>query len=80
MLSDAQEYRKKLVEKIAESEDTLLEKYLEGGELTEEEIIRGIKEGSLSRRVYPCCMRLSNQKHRHTSAHGCNNTLPAFSP
>ena len=53
MLSDAQEYRKKLVEKIAESEDTLLEKYLEGGELTEEEIIRGIKEGSLSRRFIP---------------------------
>ena len=53
MLSEAQEYRKKLVEKIAESEDALLEKYLEGGELTQEEIIRGIKEGSLSRRFIP---------------------------
>ncbi|RJQ41086.1 MAG: elongation factor G [Nitrospiraceae bacterium] len=53
MLPEAQEYRKKLVEKIAESEDALLEKYLEGGELTQEEIIRGIKEGSLSRRFIP---------------------------
>ena len=53
MLSEAQEYRKKLVEKIAESEDALLEKYLEGGELTQEEIIRVIKEGSLSRRFIP---------------------------
>lgn len=53
MLSEAQEYRKKLIEKIAESEDALLEKYLEGGELTQEEIIMGIKEGSLSRRVIP---------------------------
>ncbi|MBA3071022.1 MAG: elongation factor G, partial [Nitrospirae bacterium] len=53
MLSEAQEYRKKLVEKIAESEDALLEKYLEGGELTQEEIIKGIKEGSLSRRFIP---------------------------
>ncbi|OGW34017.1 MAG: elongation factor G, partial [Nitrospirae bacterium GWD2_44_7] len=53
MLSEAQGYRKKLVEKIAESEDALLEKYLEGGELMQEEIIRGIKEGSLSRRFIP---------------------------
>ena len=30
MLPEAEEYRKKLIEKIAESDDTLLEKYLEG--------------------------------------------------
>lgn len=53
MLSEAQEYRKKLIEKIAESDDSLLEKYLEGGELTQDEIIKGIKEGSLSRRFIP---------------------------
>lgn len=53
MLSEAQEYRKKLIEKIAESDDSLLEKYLEGGELTQEELIKGIKEGSLSRRFIP---------------------------
>ena len=53
MLSEAQEYRKNLIEKIAESDDSLLEKYLEGGELTQEEIIKGIKEGSLSRRFIP---------------------------
>lgn len=53
MLSEAQEYRKKLIEKIAESDDALLEKYLEGGELTQEELIKGIKEGSLSRRFIP---------------------------
>jgi len=50
---DVENYRKKLVEKIAESDDTLLERYLEGGELTEEEIIRGIKEGSLTRKFIP---------------------------
>lgn len=53
MLAEAEEYRKKLVEKIAESDDSLLEKYLEGGELTQEEIIKGIKEASLSRRFIP---------------------------
>ncbi|MBI4684664.1 MAG: elongation factor G [Nitrospirae bacterium] len=53
LVSEAEEYRKKLVEKIAESEDSLLEKYLEGGELTQDEIIKGIKEGSLSRKFIP---------------------------
>ncbi len=47
------EYRKKLVEKIAESDDSLLEKYLEGEELTSEEILKGVKEGSLTRRFAP---------------------------
>ena len=50
---EAEEYRKKLVEKIAESDDALLEKYLEGGELTDDEIYSGIKEGSLTRKYIP---------------------------
>ncbi len=53
LLTEAQGYRKKLVEKIAESDDALLERYLEGGELTHDEIIKGIKEGSLTRRFIP---------------------------
>jgi elongation factor G len=53
MLSEVEEYRKKLVEKIAESDDAMLEKYLEGGTLTDDEIIKGIREGSLTRRFIP---------------------------
>jgi elongation factor G len=53
MVLEAEAYRKKLVEKIAESDDKLLEKYLEGGELTEDEIVKGIREGSLSKRFIP---------------------------
>ncbi len=49
----AEEYNKKLVEKIAESDDVLLEKYLEGGELTKEEIIEGIRESSITRKFIP---------------------------
>jgi len=49
----AEDYRKKLVEKIAEADDSLLEKYLEGGELTPDEILKGIKEASLTRRFIP---------------------------
>ncbi|GAB4408145.1 MAG: elongation factor G [Thermodesulfovibrionales bacterium] len=52
-LSEAESFRKKLIEKIAESDDTLLERYLEGGELSHNEIIRGIREGSITRRFIP---------------------------
>ena len=49
----AEDYRKMLVEKIAEADDSLLEKYLEGGEITNEEVMKGIKEASLTRRFIP---------------------------
>ncbi|HXX58028.1 MAG TPA: elongation factor G [Thermodesulfovibrionales bacterium] len=53
LLAEAEGYRKRLIEKIAESDDALLERYLDGGALTDDEIVRGIKEGSLTRRFIP---------------------------
>ncbi len=53
LTGQVEEYRKKLVERIAETDDTLLEKYLEGEELTASELLKGIKEGSLSRKFLP---------------------------
>lgn len=51
--SEAAEYRKQLIETVAESDDALLEKYLEGTNLTEEEIHKGILQGALSRAFVP---------------------------
>ncbi|MFN3396797.1 MAG: elongation factor G, partial [Thermodesulfovibrionales bacterium] len=53
IITEVEGFRKKLIEKIAEADDTLLERYLEGGELTSDEIIKGIREGSLTRRFIP---------------------------
>lgn len=53
IITEFEGFRKKLIEKIAEADDTLLERYLEGGELTPDEIIKGIREGSLTRRFIP---------------------------
>jgi len=53
MKAEADKYRKILTEKIAESDDALLERYLEGAELTDDEIKKGIKEGSLTRKFIP---------------------------
>jgi elongation factor G len=53
VLPEAEEYKKKLIEKIAESDDSLLERYLEGGALSDEEVIKGVKEGALTKRFIP---------------------------
>jgi len=44
MLADAREAHRVLVEAAAEGEDTLLEKYLEAGSLSDEELIVGLKD------------------------------------
>lgn len=44
MMEKAQEYRQALLEAVAESDDALMEKYLEGEDLTEEEIMAAIRK------------------------------------
>ncbi len=47
------EYRVKLVEAVSESDDVLMEKYLEGEELSNEEIKRGLRSGTISGAIVP---------------------------
>ncbi|NET41060.1 elongation factor G [Okeania sp. SIO2B3] len=49
----AQEYRLKLVESVAETDDALTEKYLEGEELTEEEIRKALRQGTIAGTIVP---------------------------
>jgi elongation factor G len=49
----AQEFRTKLVESVAETDDVLMEKYLEGEELTEEEIQTGLRKGTIAGTIVP---------------------------
>jgi elongation factor G len=46
-LAEAQRLRERMVETVAEAYDALTEKYLETGELTEEEILDGLRVGAL---------------------------------
>lgn len=57
-----QEYRDGLMESAAEGDDELLMKYLEGEELTAEEIIAGFKKGVKEGKIYPvlCGSALNN--------------------
>ncbi|MFC0439367.1 elongation factor G [Kutzneria buriramensis] len=49
----AAEYREKLIEAVAETDDELMERYLGGEELTVEEIKRGIRKIVTDRIAYP---------------------------
>jgi elongation factor G len=53
MREKAEEYREKLIEAVAESDEELMNKYFEGEELTEEEIKKGIKAATLAISMIP---------------------------
>ena len=49
MVDKAKEYRAAMIESVAEQDDELMMKYLDGGELTEEEIRKGLRIGTYQR-------------------------------
>lgn len=49
----AEEYREKLLEAVSEQEETILEKYLEGEEITEEEIHKALRKGTINGELVP---------------------------
>ena len=55
-LAQAQEWREKLVETVAGSDDALMEIYLEGGEITVEQLKKAIRAGTISRAFVPFVM------------------------
>ena len=63
MKSQAEEWHAKLVEKAAEQDDELMNKFFENGTLSEAEIKQGIRKGVISDAVYPlmCGSALMNK-------------------
>jgi elongation factor G len=53
MKEKAQKYRTELLETVAEQDDVLFEKYLEGGELTEQEIKGCIRQATINNDMIP---------------------------
>jgi elongation factor G len=49
----AAEYREKLMDEVAEVSDALMERYLEGEEISHEEIVGALKEGTNHGRIFP---------------------------
>jgi elongation factor G len=53
MVELSNKYRAQMMEAAAEGDDTLMEKFFEEGELSNEEIMRGIKAGCLKMEIIP---------------------------
>ncbi|MEJ7781326.1 MAG: elongation factor G [Solirubrobacteraceae bacterium] len=49
----AQEHREKLMDEVCEVSDSLMERYLEGGEISHQEIVDALKEGTNHGGIFP---------------------------
>ena len=53
MKADAEKFRSEMIEAVADQDEELMMKYLEGEELTEEEIKRGLRTGTIANKIVP---------------------------
>ena len=53
MVDLANEYREKMIESVAETDEELMMKYLEGEELTQDEIKLGLRKGTIANTIVP---------------------------
>jgi elongation factor G len=51
--AQAEEYREKLMDEVAENSDDLMERYLEGQEISHDEIVSALKEGVTAGTIFP---------------------------
>jgi elongation factor G len=53
LVDQAKEYRAKLEETVAEIDDEMMHKYLDGKPLTNDELMRGLRKGTLEMKFFP---------------------------
>jgi elongation factor G len=53
LADQAQEYRERLMDEVSETSDALMERYLEGEEISHEEIVTALKEGTNHGSLFP---------------------------
>ena len=75
--AQAEEYRAKLVEAAAEQDDELMMKYLDGEELSEEEIKKGLRMGTIANKIVPVCCGSS---YKNKGVQELLNAVVAFMP
>lgn len=73
----AEQYRAELLDQVAESDEELLEKYLESGELTEDEIRSGIRKLTINREAYPVLCGSAFKDQGCSADAGRRRRLPA---
>jgi elongation factor G len=59
--AQAEEYREKLMDEVCETSDTLMERYLEGEEVSHDEIVTALKEGTNHGSLFPVTCGVATQ-------------------
>ena len=78
LASLADEWREKMIESAAEANEELMDKYLEEGELTEEDIKNGLRIRTLANEIVPClCGSAFKNKGVQTMLDAVVDFLPA---
>ena len=77
MVEKAEEYRASLIETVVEQDEELMEKYLEGEELTNEELISCIRKATISLAAVPVCCGTS---YRNKGVQPLLNAIVDFLP
>jgi len=72
LADQAQEYREKLMDEVAENSDALMERYLEGEDISHEEIVGALKEGTNHGHVFPVTCGIATRNF------GSSSLLDAF--
>ena len=70
--TQAQEYREKLMDEVAENSEALMERYLEGEEISHEEIVTALEDGTDHGHIFPVTCGVA------TSRLGANRLLDAI--
>ncbi|MEA2329157.1 MAG: elongation factor, partial [Thermoanaerobaculia bacterium] len=75
--ADADDAREKLIEKVAEGDDTLMERFFEQGGLSQEELIDGLKREISHHQIYP--VFLTSASH-NIAGHALLDAIVALLP
>ena len=73
----AGEWREKLIEKVAEGDDTLMERFFEQGGLSQDELIHGLRREILAHEIFP--VLFSSASH-NVGGHAILDTLVTLAP
>jgi len=77
LMDKAEEYRNALLESVAETSEELMEKYLEGGELTEKEIKTAIRKATIANEMVPV---LCGTSYRNKGVQKLLDAVVAYMP
>lgn len=53
LMEEAKKWRHELVERAVEADDALMEKYLAGEEISEQELVRAVRKATLEKKMFP---------------------------